>query len=126
MDIHEEVEEAVFGNPSYASREDARPILREIELQHKTVDRLRLEFLAAIGSSGAFPIQRLKSLVNQLANALRAHFKTEEERLWPHSEGFCGSLSEAARRRVEEGIEALEGDIAANNAAISRHLETKD
>jgi hemerythrin superfamily protein len=125
MDIHEEVEEAVFGNPSYASREDSKPIIREIELQHRTVDRLRLEFLAAIGSSGAFPIQRLKSLVSQFANVLRAHFKTEEERLWPHYEEFCGSLSESDRRRIEEGIEALEGDIVANNAAISRHLEAK-
>ena len=78
-----------------------------------------------IGSSGAFPIQRLKPLVNRLANALRAHFQTEEERLWPHYETFCGSLSESARRRIEEGIEALEGDVAANNEAITRHLEAK-
>ncbi|MFI5361756.1 MAG: hemerythrin domain-containing protein [Elusimicrobiota bacterium] len=125
LDVHEEIEDAVFGDSSYAASKDAKLIIDRVERQHQTIADLRLAILAAIGSSDAVGIQRLKSLVSRIASALRSHFKTEEELLWPHYEKFYGSLDESRRRRIEERIKAVETDIAVNGAAISRNIEAR-
>jgi iron-sulfur cluster repair protein YtfE (RIC family) len=125
LDKHEKVEDVVFGNPSYASREDAKRIIDQVEFQHQKIQELRLEFLEAIISSDAVPIQRLQFLVSRMADSLRMHFKTEEECLWPHYENFSRSLDASIRRRLDQSVKTLESDIAANSAAIADYLETR-
>jgi iron-sulfur cluster repair protein YtfE (RIC family) len=126
LDKHEKVEDVVFGNPSYASSEEAKRILEEVESQHQELQELRLEFLEAATSSDAVPMQRLKFLVSRMADGLRMHFKTEEERLWPHYENFSRSLDASIRSRIERSVKDLESDIAANSAEISDYLHARE
>jgi len=123
LDKHEKVEDIVFGNPSYASREDAKRIIDQVEFQHQEIQELRLEFSDSIAFSGVVPIQRLQFLVKRMADSLRVHFKTEEECLWPHYENFSRSLDISIRRRLDQSVKALESDIVANSMAISEYLE---
>lgn len=123
LDRHEKVEDIVFGNPTYAGREDARLILEQVEFQHGLIQDLRAEFLDTITASEAVPIPRLKFLATRLAECLRAHFRTEEESLWPHYESVSRSLGAATRRRLERDVRALESEISANSASLADYLE---
>jgi hypothetical protein len=123
LDRHEKVEERVFRDPAYASREGARAILARVEAEHRELQERRTAFLETLTGGGDVPIARLRLLTGGLAEALLAHFRTEEERLWPHYERFSRSLDGALRRRLELGIQALEGDISDNGASLARFLE---
>ncbi|MFI5345530.1 MAG: hemerythrin domain-containing protein [Elusimicrobiota bacterium] len=125
LDRHEKTEDIVFGNPSYASREDAHLILDQVAEQHQRIQELRLEFLQTSVSSDSVPMARLKLLVDRMAESLRAHFRTEEETLWPHYENFSRSLDASIRRRLDESVKALENDIASNSESLTQYLQSK-
>jgi hypothetical protein len=125
LDKHEKAEDVVFGQPGYAFREDAKLILDAVASQHRRFQELRLEFLETVTSSEDVPLQRLRFLVKRMAETLRAHFKTEEERLWPHYEKYSRSLDASIRRRLELSVKAVDNEIAANRAAVSQYLEAR-
>ncbi len=125
LDKHEKVENLVFGDPSYASREGAKLIVDQVGRQHQELSDLRLEFLEATSASEAAPLALLKRLVSLMAEGMRAHFRTEEEVLWPHYEDFSRSLDAAIRFKIERSVQDLERAVDANSAEISDYLETK-
>jgi hypothetical protein len=125
LEKHEMVEVAVFGDPCFASGEDAARIANQVELQHQRIRELRLEFMEAIAASDAVPIQRLEFLERRIADSLRTQFQDEEERLWPRYENVRRSCDALIRRRLERGVKAVESDIAATSAAISEYLDAR-
>jgi len=125
LDKHEKAEDVVFGHPGYASHSDAKLILDLVALQHRMFQELRQEFLETVTSTDGVPLQRLQFLVKRMAETLRAHFKTEEESLWPHYEKYRRSLDASLRRRLELSVKAVESDIAANSASVSQYLEAR-
>ena len=122
---HQKVEDVVFGDPRYASKEEAKLVLDQAEVQHQEIQELRLEFAAAVASSDSLPIERLKFLASRMADALRALFKIEEECLWPHYRNSNRSLDAAIRRRVYRSVRALESGIAADSAALADDRRTR-
>ena len=125
LDKHEKVEDAVFGDPCFASGEDAARIVDQVESQHQRILALRLECLEAIAASDAAPIQRLEFLERRIADSLRTHFQNEEERLWPRYENVGRSCDALIRRRLARSVKAVESHIAATSAAISEYLEAR-
>lgn len=123
LDKHERVEDAVFGDPCFASRKDAARIIGQVALQHRKIRNLRAELREAITASDTVPIQRLEFMERRIADSLRAQFETEEERLWPHYKKVRRSCDASIRRRLERIVKAVESDIAASSAAISDYLE---
>ena len=123
LDKHERVEDAVFGDPCFASHEDAARIIDQIELQHRRIRDMRIELRAAIIASDTVPIQRLEFMERRISDSLRAQFETEEESLWPHYKKVRRSCDALIRRRLERLVKAVESDIAASSAAISEYLE---
>lgn len=123
LDEHERVEDAVFGDPCFASREDAARIIDQVKLQHQKIRNLRAELREAITASDTVPIQRLEFMERRIAASLRAQFETEKECLWPHYQKVRRSCDALIRRRLERMVKAVESDIAANSAVISEYLE---
>lgn len=125
LDEHERVEDAVFGDPCFASREDAARIIDQVALQHRKIRNLRAELREAITASDTVPIQRLELMERRIADSLRAQFETEEARLWPHYKNVRRSCDATIRRRLERVVKAVESDIAASSAAVSDYLEAR-
>ena len=125
LDLHEQIEETVFGHPAYAAKEDAKHLLGETEYEHRQIQALQEELIEALALDSQTPIAPLKSLVVRIATKLRLHFETEEKRLWPHYRAFSRSLDQSVKRRVEEQVKALGKDVEKRLVAVADYLSIR-
>lgn len=96
LERHEEFEAIAFHDPSEA--------LSRVEAQHRLIDQLRAQTLEALQSHDTVPFPALKEQVRKLASALRRHFKTEEQDLFP-------SAKPSSRKAVQLQVERMERDM---------------
>jgi hypothetical protein len=123
LDRHEEIENIVFEDPAYLSKEGARRLLGEVERQHGKISLLRRDVLEALGDSGLPEFPRLGSLISQLARRLRDHFRAEETRLWPHyRSAMSRSLDRSIARRVREKLRELKRDVSVGDATVADYI----
>ncbi len=123
LDRHERLEDLLFGDQGAPALKADKRLLAQVELQHAGIQVLRDQLVDLLRGSTAEPVARLKVLVTDLCARLRAHFLTEETRLWPaYGEGgraLGRSLEREARRRVGE----LEDEMRQSWDAIADYLE---
>lgn len=96
LERHEEFEALAFHDPS--------EVLTRVEAQHRLVDELRVQTLEALQSHDTVPFPLLKELVRKLTSALRRHFKTEEQELFP-------TAKPSSRKAVQLQVERMERDM---------------
>lgn len=125
LDIHEEIEEAVFGHPTYASKEDAKYLLGETEHQHRQIQELRARLIDALGGGSQDSLKHLKSFVAELVQKLRLHFETEEKKLWPHYQIYSRSLDASIKRRLEEKVKDLRKNVEKHRLAVADYLNIR-
>jgi hypothetical protein len=122
LERHETIEDLAFAEPDYSTKEGARAVLEELAREHDRVDRLRAE-LTEVLSSDRGSWAEIRAAAQELAARLRAHFETEERRLWPHyAAAMRRSRDGSAGRRVAREVDRLARDLARDAARISDYL----
>ena len=123
--LHEEIEDLVVGPAGKdASPELARALCR-IALQHAEIVSLRDETRALLGRADCRDesTPRLTVLSLLLARRLRAHFQSEELRLWPLLAGSGGrSVGRSLARRAEKGVADLQKHVRELERATVEYL----
>jgi hemerythrin-like domain-containing protein len=123
LDKHEEIEDLVFSDPIYVTREGADLIGAELKREQGRVNLIRGEIRRTIEVANA-PRERLAAVVSDLVRILREHFRIEEKRLWPHyARSMSRSRDKSASRRVDREVRRLEKEIELNRLAVSDYLE---
>ena len=122
LDVHEEIEETVFGHPLYASKEEAKLLLGETEYQHGQIQKLRAELIAALQTDSPESLPLLKILAADLVKKLRLHFETEEKRLWPHYRAYSRSMDKSIKRRLREQVRQLRKGIDDQRFALADYF----
>ncbi len=102
LENHEELEVFLIEKESYLREPGAAAILDEIEAQHLRLKKIMEQIRILPIQPGQGPLARLRRWSRELAALLRLHFKTEEDRLWPHYiRTMSRSLGRSMGRRIE-------------------------
>ncbi len=109
LEIHEEMENSLIEKESYLKEPGAAVILDAIEEQHLHLKQLIEQISNLPLQPGPGPLSRLRKWSKELVALLRAHFKVEEERLWPHyARTMSRSLGRSMGRRIESNTQGVE------------------
>jgi phenylalanyl-tRNA synthetase beta subunit len=120
---HEDIEDFVFANPVYQSREGARGILALVEVQHRKIEALRKDILEFLQTQEKYDFPRLKSMILTLCERLRLHFHIEETRLWPHYNQTMGrSVGQSINLRAQRQLKLLEDEIRQTRVMASDYV----
>ena len=122
LDQHEEIEESVFADPSYASVEEMKEIFLELGREHDRVNLLRAEIAQTLASMDG-PWESFKTQIFELTVSLRGHFQVEERRLWPRYLRTIGrSQDRSASRRVDREVRRFVREVNKNRLIVSSYL----
>lgn len=122
LDRHERIEDLAFSNPSYRKSPGAAVLLKELERQHRDVERLRKEIDDSL-KMDELPVDEVRRLASLLATRLTAHFATEERRLWPHYERTVSrTLDRSNGRRTRREVRKLAQETDETRRAVSDYL----
>ena len=122
LERHEEIEETLFPGRRRVAPE-AAPIAALVKAQHREIGALRHEVEALLGRADAAGGENLKTLSLVLVRRLRAHFETEESRLWPLFGALPGrSVFRTLARRARSQVQSLERDVSQYRAVVDTYL----
>lgn len=125
LERHEEIEDLAFSEPRYRKSPGAAALLKELEYQHRDVERLRKEIDASLKLDD-LPVEEVRRLASLLAKRLTAHFATEERRLWPHYERTMSrTLDRSIGRRTRGEVRKLAQQTDETRRAVSDYLGKK-
>ena len=114
LENHEELETFLIEKESYLKEPGAAAILDEIEEQHLHLKKLMEQIRSLPIQPAQGPLSRLRRWSEELAALLRLHFKTEEDRLWPH---YIRTMSRSLGRSM--------GRLMENNALGAKKILKK-
>lgn len=117
LDRHEELENLIF---DASSSEDEGRALEAVTVQHRAISDLRGEILDALEMADECSFERLRGLTLFLAQSLRVHLDTEEERLW----AVCRAILDrpcdlVLAERLRRHARVLERELRRGRAAIA-------
>lgn len=120
---HEEIEDMVFGNPAYKTREGARKILAVVDAQHRKIEALHKDILEFLETQERYDFAHLKEMIFTLCERLRLHFHIEETSLWPHYTQTMGrSVAQSIGARARRQLKLLENEVRQTRAMASDYV----
>lgn len=112
LSLHEDIEDLLVEPAGPNTPPELADALSLVERQHAEIVSLIDEALELIRRGRGDEAARLKVLALVLARLLRAHFQTEEVRLWPVlAFRTSRSVERSLARRAEQGVADLEKEV---------------
>lgn len=112
LERHESLEEEVFDRREFRATRGAGPLLAENARQHRRLMELKARLQEALEGLESHPFGRLRAAAAELTEGLRAHFLSEERRLWPRYYRAVGrSFDRALERRARRSVAELERGV---------------